>query len=91
MTLTFWEYGNTAMALSVNMRRGNKLYLSVFKPDRLLYLHSFESDQVKTKWLIKIKSNPMDCTDGPSESSEGTIIGHAYAAAYGKYFYPKIC
>jgi hypothetical protein len=63
----------------------------VFKPHRFLDMYPFESDQVKTKGLLKINRNPMDCTDGPSESSEGTIIGHAYAAAYGKDFYPKIC
>ena len=54
-------------------------------------MYPFESDQVKTKWLIKISSNPMDCTDGPFQSSERTIICDTYAAAYGKYFYPKIC
>jgi hypothetical protein len=73
------------------MRRSHELYLMIFKPHRFMYLHSFESDQVKTKWLIKIKSNPMDCTDGPSESSERTIIRHTHPAAYRKYFYPKIC
>jgi hypothetical protein len=73
------------------MRRGNELYLMVFKPHRFLYMHPFESDQVKTKWLIKISSNPMDRTDGPSESPERTIIGHTNPAAYWKCFYPKIC
>jgi len=64
------------------MRRGNKLYLSVFKPDRFLYLHSFESDQVKTEWLVKINSNHMDGNDGPSKSSERTIICHPYPATF---------
>ena len=68
-------------------RRRNELYLSVFKPDRFLYLHSLESDQVKTEWLFKCSSNHMDGKNSPSESSKGAIIGHSYSAAYGKYFY----
>jgi hypothetical protein len=78
------------ICLRVNIRRGNELYLMVFKPHRFLYMHSFESNQVKTKGLILITSNPMDCTDGPSESSERTRIGHTYPAAYWKCCYPKI-
>ena len=73
------------------MRRSNQLYFIVFKPYRFLHLYSFESYQVKTKWLFKININHIDCTDCPSESSEGTIICHSYPAACWKYFYPMIC
>ena len=79
---------------NVDMRRSNKvykLYLVVFKPHRFLYLYSFESDQVKTKWLIKGSSNHMNGKNSPFESSERTIIDHPYQAAYLKYIYPKIC
>jgi len=68
-------------------RRSNELYLMVFKPHRFMYLYSFESDQVKTKWLFKCSSNHMDEKDCSSESSERTIICHMYPATYGKYYY----
>jgi hypothetical protein len=72
------------------MRRSNELYLMIFKPHRFFDIQSFESDRVKTKWLVKINIDHIDCTDYPSESSEETIIGHTHPAAYGKYFYLKI-
>ena len=53
-------------------------------------MHPFESDEVKTKWLIKVDSNHMNFMDCPSESSEGAIICHTHPAAYWKDFYPKI-
>jgi hypothetical protein len=73
------------------MRRSNKLYLTVFKPQRFLHMHPFESDQVKTNWLIKVDSDHMNFMDCPSESSERAIICHTHPAAYWKDFYPKIC
>ena len=73
------------------MRRSNKLYLSVFKPDRFFQLHSLESDQVKAERLFEININHIDCTDGPFKPSEGAIIYHTYPAAYRKYFYPIVC
>ena len=73
------------------MKRSNELYLTVFKPQGFLHIPPFESDQVKTKWLIRVNSHHMNFMNCPSESSERAIICYAYPAAYRKDFYPKIC
>ncbi len=87
---SFVMYALTSADLAFNsliMRRSNDLYFMVFKPHWFLYLYSFESNQVKTKWLFKRSSNHMDGKNSPSESSKGAIIGHSYSATYGKYYY----
>ena len=81
---SFVMYALTSADLAFSgliMRRRNELYLIVFKPHRFLCLHSFESNQVKTKWLVKRSSNHMDGEDCSSESSKGTTIGYTYLAA----------
>ena len=70
--------------------RSNQLYLIVFKPYRPLYLHPFESYQVKTKMLIKISSNRMDAADCPSKSPERAITRYTDQTSYWQYVYPMV-
>src|SRR5207302_2128589 len=59
-----------------------RLYLIVFKPNGLLYLCSFQSDEVKAKRLFCLISYRIDRLDGAFEPSEGTITGHIDQTSY---------
>ena len=89
--LPWFHLKKIVLCFNVNMCRANELHIVVFKPQRFLYVHSFKSDQVKTKWLMQGISNHMDGKDGSSESLQGTIIRHPYPATYRKYVYPIVC
>jgi hypothetical protein len=67
-----------------NGRGSNELYLMVFKPNRLLNICSFQSDQVETKRLIKISRNTIDLEDRSPKPPKGTITGHTHSTAYFK-------
>src|SRR5260221_14654646 len=54
----------------------SRLYLIVFKPNGLLYVCSFQSDEVKAKQLFCLIRYRIDRLDGAFKPSEGTITGH---------------
>ncbi len=65
--------------LNHNQRRSDyfsHLYLIVFKPNGLLYVRSFQSDEVKAKRLFCLISYRIDHLDGAFKPSEGAITGH---------------
>src|SRR5215469_1882515 len=51
-------------------------YLTVFKPNGLLYVCSFQSDKVKAKQLFCLIRNRIDHLDGAFKPSERAITGH---------------
>jgi hypothetical protein len=65
--------------LKLDQRRSDyfsHLYLIVFKPNGLLYVCSFQSDEVKAKRLFCLIRYRIDHLDGAFKPSEGTITGH---------------
>src|SRR6266581_7690994 len=64
-----------------NERRGNRLYLIIFKPHWLLELCSLQSNEVKTKRLINFIGNGINRLNCPIESPERAVTGHLYWAA----------
>jgi hypothetical protein len=72
------DAGELLIYLKRNERGGNNLYLIVFKPDRLLHLYSFQSNEVKTKRLFKFSSNSIDSEYCSSESPERAVTGYSY-------------
>jgi hypothetical protein len=65
--------------LKHNQRRSDyfsHLYLIVFKPNGLLYVYSFQSDEVKAKRLFCLISYRIDRLDGAFKPSERAITGH---------------
>ena len=65
--------------LQLNQRRSDDfshLYLMVFKPNGLLYVCSFQSDEVKAKQLFCLIRYRIDHLYSAFKPSEGTITGH---------------
>jgi hypothetical protein len=54
----------------------------VFKPNGLLYVCSFQSDEVKAKRLFCLIGYRIDRLDGAFKPSEGAITGHVDETAY---------
>jgi len=54
----------------------SRLHLIVFKPNGLLYVYSFQSDEVKAKQLFCLIRYRIDRLDGAFKPSEGTITGY---------------
>jgi hypothetical protein len=71
--------------LKLHLRRSgdlSRLYLMVFKPNRLWGVCSFQIDEVKAKRLFCPINDRTDYLDGALEPSEGTITGHIDQASH---------
>jgi len=69
------------LCLKSHERRGNRLYLIIFKPHWLLELCSLQSNEVKTKRLLNIIGNGINRLNCPIESPERAVTGHLYRTA----------
>src|SRR5258708_37860132 len=85
MTHVALSSGALNIYLEHNQRRSDyfsHLYLIVFKPNGLLYVRSFQSDEVKAKRLFCLISYRIEHLDGAFKPSEGAITGHIDMTAY---------
>jgi hypothetical protein len=61
--------------------RSNQLYLIVVKPDWFFDLRCLQIDEVKTKWLLPIIRDGINCLNGSIESPERAVAGYLYRTA----------
>src|SRR5438132_1634577 len=60
----------------------SRLYLILFKPNGLLYVYTFQIDEVKAKRLFCFISYCIDRLDVAFDPSERTITGHIDQSSY---------